>query len=162
MLLFLLLLSLIMSFSMIKRIDKIPKDERTDVDFKEADNAWFCFSVSIILVLIFSIISVYEWCSIASGRTIDEKIALYQEENEKIENKIDILVKEYMDYEKNIFIDMKSETSIELVSLFPELKADEFVSSQISLYETNSKEIRRLKEEKIELSHKRWLLYFGY
>lgn len=127
-----------------------------------AENAWYCFSASMILFLILSVASLCKWYDIAGEKTIDEKIALYQEENAKIEDKIDVLVKEYMNYEQEVFVDIKSDSSIELVSLFPELKADEFVAYQISLYKTNAEEIRNLKEEKTELSNKRWLLYFGH
>ena len=48
-----------------------------------------------------------------------------------------------------------------LVSLFPELKSDTLVSQQISIYTSNQREIKRLKEEKIDLIKMRWLLFFG-
>lgn len=107
------------------------------------------------------VIGIFLGISVSNGKTIDEKIAMYQEENTKIEKQIDILVSNYMDYESDTYGKFKSESSITLVSIYPELKSDKLVEEQISVYEGNNKKIRELKEDKINLKVKKWWLYFG-
>lgn len=107
------------------------------------------------------VIGIFLGISVSNGKTIDEKIAMYQEENTKIEKQIDTLVSNYMDYESDTYEKFKSESSITLVSMYPELKSDKLVEEQISVYEGNNKKIREFKEDKINLKVKKWWLYFG-
>ena len=98
---------------------------------------------------------------IVDGRIIDDQIALYTEENAKIETAIDELVTEYMEFESNTFIELKNDSSITLVSLYPELKSDELVKAQIETYQANNSEIKRLKEKKLKITTYKWWVYFG-
>lgn len=123
-----------------------------DEDFAGFFSACFC---------VLLVIGIFLGISVSNGKTIDEKIAMYQEENTKIEKQIDILVSNYMDYESDTYGKFKSESSITLVSIYPELKSDKLVEEQISVYEGNNKKIRELKEDKINLKVKKWWLYFG-
>lgn len=92
---------------------------------------------------------------------VDDKIQMYQEENEKIESQIGQLVASYMEYESDTYKNFKSEDAITLVSMYPELKSDSLVNTQIEIYTENNKKIKELKEELIDLSAKKWILYFG-
>ena len=114
-----------------------------------------------IICMVFAIIMIISIFCVVNGRVIDSKIAMYQEENKNIETQMDILVEKYMDYESETFSELKSESSIALVSLYPELKADELVKSQVEVYTSNNKKIKELKENKINLSVWKWWLYFG-
>lgn len=107
------------------------------------------------------VIAIFLGVLVSNGRTIDEKITMYQEENNKIEKQLDTLVSNYMNYESNTYEKFKSESSVTLVSMYPELKSDKLVEEQISVYEENNKKIRELKEDKINLKVKKWWLYFG-
>ena len=107
------------------------------------------------------VIGIFLGISVSNGKTIDEKITMYQEENNKIEKQIDTLVSNYMNYESDTYEKIKSESSITLVSMYPELKSDKLVEEQISVYEENNKKIREFKEDKINLKVKKWWLYFG-
>ncbi len=98
---------------------------------------------------------------LSEAMVIDDKIAMYTEENQNIENQIDLIVREYMDYESNTFTELKSDSSITLVSLFPELKADELVQAQIATYQENNTKLKELKEIKIDTRIYKWWLYFG-
>lgn len=98
---------------------------------------------------------------VKDGAVIDEKIAMYKKENTKIENQMDILVSQYMKFETDTYGELKNESSITLVSLYPDLKSDELVKKQIEVYESNNKEIREMKEKKINLKVLKWWLYFG-
>ena len=107
------------------------------------------------------VIAIFLGFSMSNGRVMDEKITMYQEENNKIEKQLDTLVSNYMNYESNTYEKFKSESSVTLVSMYPELKSDKLVEEQISVYEENNKKIRELKEDKINLKVKKWWLYFG-
>ncbi len=98
---------------------------------------------------------------VATAGKIDEKIAMYKEENAKIEAQMDVIVEKYMKYEHDTFVDLKTEESvITLVTLFPELKSDELVQEQINVYIHNNAKIKELKEDKINMQTKRWILFF--
>ena len=66
-----------------------------------------------------------------------------------------------MNYESDTYGNLKNESSITLVSLYPELKADTLVEKQIEIYTENNKKIKELKEKIINISNYKWLLYFG-
>lgn len=92
---------------------------------------------------------------------IDDKIAMYEEQNAKIEEQIAEVVQQYMEYESGVFTEVASDSAITLVSLYPELKSDALVASQVELYVENNQKITELKEQKINGSVTRWWLYFG-
>ena len=119
--------------------------------------AWICFA-SIIVNLI--IIAVLSFKVTTNAKIIDEKITMYQEENSNIETNIAEAVKGYMEYESNTYAEFKNESAISLVSLISDLKTDTLVSKQIDVYITNNDKIKELREEEINLSKIRWLLYF--
>lgn len=99
---------------------------------------------------------------VATESTIDSKIEMYQEENTNIEQDIDKIVKEYLEHEHDTFADLKTEeSSITLVTLFPELKSDTLVQQQLEIYVDNNAKIKSLKEEKIDIVKIKWILYFG-
>ena len=100
--------------------------------------------------------------SVSQLGVIDQKIEMYQEENTRIEEQIAATVKQYQEYETDIFTAVSpDESSIVLVSLYPELKADTLVQSQIEIYTANNQAIKSLREQKINGTVDRWWLYFG-
>lgn len=92
---------------------------------------------------------------------IDKKIEMYQEENTKIETDIDMLVKQYMEHEKKTLSEFKSESSITLVNLYPDLKSNELVQQQLNIYVENNNKIKEFKNNKLEYQLSKWWLYFG-
>lgn len=98
---------------------------------------------------------------VVNGRVIDAKIEMYSEENASIEESIDDLVNEYMSFESDTFTGLKTDDTMALVSLYPELKSDELVKAQIDVYRANNEKIKKLKESKLNLSALKWWLYFG-
>ena len=100
-------------------------------------------------------------CCVSNVTVIDERIAMYQEENTKIEEQIATVVSEYQEYEKGIISEVKPESAITYVSLYPDLKADSLVQSQIEVYVSNNNKIKELRDQKISGSVYRWWLYFG-
>ena len=97
----------------------------------------------------------------SDGFTAKEKIKMYEEENVKIEEQMDTLVKQYMEYEGETFKEFKTDSSVTLVSMYPELKSDELIKAQINTYIANNNKIKELKEAAIDLKIGKWLLYFG-
>lgn len=100
--------------------------------------------------------------TVATESVLDSKIEMYQEENANIEQDIDQIVKEYMKHEQDTYTDISAnESSITFVTLFPELKADTLVQQQLEIYINNNEKIKSLKESKIDIARKKWILYFG-
>lgn len=112
------------------------------------------FLVALIVCLMLGI-------NVSKLSTINAKIEMYQEENAKIEQQIADAVSEYQLFEKDVFSSVKPESSIALVAVYPELKADSLVQKQIEIYISNNEKIKELKEEQISGDVLRWWLYFG-
>lgn len=103
---------------------------------------------------------IYLLVKIIGLRVIDEKIELYQTQNEEIENKVEVVVKQYMEHENKTFTGLKTDESyITLVTLYPELKSDKLIEQEINLYEENNKKILELKEQKINEKVYKWWQY---
>lgn len=128
------------------------------------DDVWPIVVVIVLIIVIVVLIivdAVLGYDVAVKPQILEQKIAMYQEENQIIEAKIDALVEDYMKFEKETYGQFKSESLIELVSLFPELKADSLVSEQITVYLANEQQIKSLRQELIEIQGEKWLLYFG-
>jgi hypothetical protein len=98
---------------------------------------------------------------VVKADTIDERMELYQTENARIEKDIATIIEQYKEYEGEMFRDISTEDSISTVVLYPELKTNTLVMSQIDIYVENNEKIKELKEEKIFGDVYRWWLYFG-
>lgn len=133
----------------------------TRLDWEAAETA-FCFGV---IVLVLSILPIgFLWTKVANEHVIDAEIAMYEEENSRIEERINTLVSNYLEYEQQTFAEFKpsdNEDLVAMASLFPELKSDTLVQEQLSIYVDNNAKIKSLREQKIGLAVCRWLLYFG-
>lgn len=114
--------------------------------------------IAVIITIIFTAILTY---NVSAAKLIDNKIAMYQEANDKIETQIAETVQQYQEYEQGVFEKVAPEKAVTMVALYPELKSNELVSKQISVYVDNNEKINELKEDKINASIDRWWLYFG-
>lgn len=132
----------------------------TVLDF-DIDLSMIASAVGVVIAVISIIATIILGVQVSKLNVIDDKIAMYQEENAKIEEQIATVVQDYQEYEKDIFKSVSPESSITLVSLYPDLKSDTLVQSQIEVYTENNKKIKNLKEQKINGDVKRWWLYFG-
>ena len=99
--------------------------------------------------------------SLIGCRVIDKQIELYETQNKEIEEKVELVVKEYMDYEGKTITEFKSESYITLINLYPDLKADDMIQQQINLYMNNNSTITHLKEKRIKKTIYKWWIYFG-
>lgn len=98
---------------------------------------------------------------VIDSRFIDSKITMHQEENAIIETQIAEAVERYQQHETDVFTKVAPESSITLVAMYPELKSDKLVESQIDTYLKNNDRLKELKEQKINANTARWWLYFG-
>lgn len=117
--------------------------------------------ISAIVSAIIIVVMVVLGIKISKAPIMDDKIALYEETNAEIDEQIADMVTQYKDYEAGTLADLKTDSAITLVNLYPELKSDELVQSQMDVYISNKKQIMSLKEEKLSMKPRRWWLYFG-
>lgn len=136
--------------------------------YYEGESGWtfvgiICIGVAIVLL---AVICCMSYDVIPESNIIDNKIAMYEEENARIEATIEDMVSGYMEYETGVIDKVlnngnEEENAIVLVSLFPELKSDTLVQKQLDVFFANNEKIKELKAEKIDLSMKKFILYFG-
>ena len=96
-----------------------------------------------------------------NGRTFDDKIAMYEQENAATEQSVDVLVKDYYKHESDTYSSLKPENAVLFASAYPELQSNELVTKQLEIYVDNNNKIKELKEDQINLSRNRFWLYFG-
>lgn len=118
-------------------------------------------AVGFTMLAVAIVVAAFLGSSVKGLSVLDDKIAMYEEQNDKIEEQIAEVVKQYMEYETGIFTEVTTDSAITLVALYPELKADALVASQIELYVENNEKIIELREEQINGAITRWWLYFG-
>ena len=129
------------------------------VYWEDGDSLIAClFGLATVVVVIFMVCNI---STIVHGNVIDQKIAMYQEENANIETQIANCVAEYQQYESEIISNVTSENAMTLISLYPDLKSDALVAKQIENYIANNNAIRSLKEDKLDIQKARWWVYFG-
>ena len=95
------------------------------------------------------------------GRTLDDKIEMYEEENLRIEQSVDVLVKDYYKHESDTYSSLKPENAVLFASAYPELQSNDLAMKQLEIYVENNNKIKELKEDQINLSRNRFWLYFG-
>lgn len=109
------------------------------------------------LAVIFVLIAI-----VSHGKVIDNKINMYQEENSNIEIKVKETVRAYMNYEESTYKELVETADLTtLIIKYPELNSNELVKREIDLFIANNDKIKKLKEDKINLSVEKWWLYFG-
>lgn len=113
------------------------------------------------VLIIGILVIVFNSASIIKGRTYEQKITMYQEENKNIESQVDVVVQKYMAHEDSTFKTAKNESAMTLVALYPELKSDSLVKEQIKIFNKNNEKIKSLKEAQIDVSTAKFWLYFG-
>ena len=113
--------------------------------------------VTCIAIIIFGIAII-----VCYPRNIDEKLNMYQEENQSIESKVKETIKSYMNYEQETYKNLVETADITtLLIKYPELNSNELVKHEIEIYKNNSDKIKELKEKQIDRSSYNWWLYFG-
>ena len=98
----------------------------------------------------------------ATKSTADSQIKVYEEQNEIVLSQIEPLVEKYLNYEKNTYSSLKVDSNtLVAMSMYPELKGDEFVQSQIKIIMDNQSKITQLKLDKVKLKVFKFWLFVG-
>ena len=98
-------------------------------------------------------------CYNSTKSTADSQIKVYEEQNDIIMAQIEPLVEKYLNYEKETYSTLKVDSNTLVArSMYPELKGDEFVQSQIKIIMENQKKITDLRLSKAKLNaYKLWI-----
>ena len=125
--------------------------------FEEVSGTCFLFCFGFLVASIVLAYNIYK-CE----HVIPEKIAIYEQENAEIEEKVTNTVAKYMEYERGIIIEIApDDDAMTLISLYPDLKSDQLISAEIEVYINNNDEIKQLKDKQADVSVYRWFLNFG-
>lgn len=134
-------------------------------NFIDDDFGLFCLSALGGIISIISTIIAFAFLIDGAGnyiswRNVDDKIAMYQEENKAIEQDIKYVVEQSRSHENDTYRDILDNPTA-LAIAFPELKSNELASKQIDLYVKNNDKIKSLKLKKIERENYAFWLFFG-
>lgn len=127
--------------------------------YSDAGSITFTISLAILVVIVTC--SLYNINKIVKANTIEQKIAVYQEEMTNIENSINPVVQNYLDHEKETYTALTPDNAVIFASIYPELSSNEIVQKQLSIYNEYLISIKNLKLEIAEISTAKWWLYFG-
>ena len=113
---------------------------------------------SIFLIALFICLISYN----ATKSTADSQIKVYEEQNEVVLSQIEPLVEKYLNYEKDTYSSLKVDSNtLVAMSMYPELKGDEFIQSQIKIIMYNQSKITQLKLSKARLNVFKFWLFVG-
>ena len=119
------------------------------------------FAISLIMLVVVIICSLYNINKIVKANTLEQKITVYQEEMTNIENSINPVVQNYLDHEKETYTSLTPDNAVIFASIYPELSSNEIVQKQLNIYNEYLISIKNLKLEIAEISTAKWWLYFG-
>ena len=119
-------------------------------------NSIFISGLVAFVLLIFVLEFPYKYYKIIT--VCDQKIQLYTEQNEDIENKVALVVDKYLEHEKNTYTELKPKTKITLAPTYPELQSNKLVQQQIQLYNDNNKKLTNCRLQKIKAQFYRKLI----
>lgn len=123
---------------------------------REEDVGIGCYIFSAIFLVI-ALISLA--CYNETKASCDRKITVLEERNELVLKQIEPIIDRYLLYESETLKKVKvSSENIIALSMYPELKGNEFLKSQIDIILKNQDEITKLKLSKAELNvYKLWI-----
>lgn len=86
--------------------------------------------------------------------TIDNRLAILEDQNQVVLSQIEPLVQHALDYESNTYKDFKLDANklVAFSQLYPDLKANSFLNKQIDIILANQQEIKQLKLDKATLN----------
>lgn len=147
---------------------KLLHAERKEDKYYELDDLFYehiaLFTVDIVAIAAFGVAflaSFYFAESVVKGNLVDEKIAVVEEQNAEIENKVKVVVENYLVHESSTYETLKPDDVMVAATMYPALQSNQVVQEQLEVYEENNKKIVSLREEKIDAKIARWWLYFG-
>lgn len=132
---------------------------------RRAEDGWLQWVFIVVGALGALVVFIATLCTIgevAQLKVIDQKIAVYEQENTRIEQSVTAMVENYINHETNTFAEISEDVSPTMVfSMYPELKSNTLVEKEISVYTENQKELRALKLSRYDKELAKWWLWFG-
>lgn len=126
------------------------------------EEGWFYGSIAPYFVSIILLVAiVLGTIDLSQGRVIDNKIAMYQEENTRIETTVTTTVEKYLEHEYQIFDSLQGEDIQTLLVVYPEINSNELVKRQVEIFVENNNKIKELKEQKLNIEVWKFWVYFG-
>lgn len=135
--------------------DHVDEDSRVFKFFTGASIVSIAIGIICALMILISI------GKVIGSSAIDEQINLYEDANVQIEERINSVVDDYKVYENDTLEKFDGSNGTEIISMYPELKANELIQEQMDIYYQNQTTILELKSEKIQMKPWKWWLYFG-
>ena len=128
------------------------------------ENEELCFGIGCVLAGVLVIETMAIICltsTVIESNLIDEKIVMYSEANNALEEDIKASAERFMEHEHGTYESLSPADAIAVATSYPELASSQIVQSQIQTYKENKNQITTLKEAKINAKVSRWWLYFG-
>ena len=127
-------------------------------DYEDVGGILCTIGIFIGIVFLIALISCLG-CYNATKTTSNSQIKVYEEQNEIVIAQIEPLVEKYLNYEKDTYNNLKVDSNtLVAMSMYPELKGNEFVQSQIKIIIDNQQKITQLKLKKARLNaYKMWI-----
>lgn len=128
------------------------------------DNEETAYGILAMLIVLFIAILIPLFVGIVqinSAKKINAQIAMYAEENAKIESQVTTAVEKYLEHEFNVYESLQGESLETLVIAYPELNSNELVKKQVEIFVENNKQIKKLKNKKLNINTWRFIVYFG-
>lgn len=127
-----------------------------------SDDGLGTIAIGIIVIFIFAFTAIIEFIPKAIElELIDDKIAMYEEENAQIEEDVERIVAQYQQHEKAVFDMSEIHSATTLIQMYPDLKSNDLAMKQIEIYNQNNAQIKSLKLDQIDCEKAKWWLYFG-
>lgn len=124
------------------------------------ESAWIgLFVLGTLIILVSGIWSLAQFYEIKQiEHTNEQRIKLYEDYNAEIKLQVDAVALQYLDHESEIY---EQFNSTEILLIVPELNSNTVIMEQIALYEENELKLLELREQKINLSFMKFILYWG-
>ena len=119
------------------------------------------FVVAAIFGFIFIISGILCGTCLSDSYAADRKIAVYEQENARIEEQISAVVEKYLEHEQITYDNLTPEDARAIIIAYPELNSNEIVKKQIEIYDKNSEQLKELKSDAEMKAIWKWWLYFG-
>lgn len=114
-----------------------------------------------ILAFVFMLLLSWGFCEIANTISYDAEIAVIQEQNTSLEEKISDCVLAYLEHEGKTYDSLTPDKALAYATALPELSSNVLVQEQIGVYKENRDSLQELLIKKARAPALRYKVYFG-
>lgn len=136
------------------------KSKYHGVFYHLSDNAAFSWGLALTVISVISLLTV--WGSYSYNKyTTDRQLLVLEEQNELVLNQIEPIVQKALEYESSTYKELQISTDklIALGSMYPNLKDNIFIQTQMQVIIDNQAAIRDLKLVKARLGGYRFWIW---